>query len=784
MNILPLVSWLAVHITINTHMKKITSLFLLAGLFVGNASHAQQKKTLSAADQKMNSYISNLMSKMTIDEKIGQLNLPAVGFDVTGPVLSQGVDEKIEKGLVGGVFNTFTPQAVEKLQKLVMTKSRMKIPLLFGYDVVHGHKTIFTIPLGLSASWDMSLIEKSARIAAREASADGLNWTFSPMVDISRDPRWGRIAEGSGEDPYLGSLIGAAMVKGYQTNSLSNKDAILACVKHFALYGAAEAGRDYNSTDMSLIKMYNDYLPPYKAAIDAGAGTVMASFNDINGTPATANKWLLTDLLRKQWGFNGLVVSDYTGVNELVPHGLGDLKTVSALALDAGTDMDMVGEGFLTTLKQSLQEKKISMQVIDLACRRILEAKYKLGLFADPYKYVNEEKAKTEILSQQNRFDAKNIAAASMVLLKNDNQLLPLKKKAKIALIGPLADNKRDMIGNWSAAGDWKQAISVMEGLKKAAPDMDINYAKGANLVDDPAILKQINANGAEIVADEKSPEKLISDAVSAANKSDIAVMVLGESAIMGGEATSRTNLDLLPNQKALLKAVAATGKPIVLVLMNSRPLTLEWEDANVPAILETWFSGTEAGNAIADVLVGNYNPGGKLTITFPKSVGQIPVYYNHKSTGRPYDGISNEKFKSRYIDSSNDPLYPFGYGLSYTTFKYSPITLSTSSLKAGTTIQASVDVQNTGNYDGEEVIQLYIQDIYGSITRPVKELKGFQKVFLKKGESKHVTFTIDEKMLKFFNKDLKFAAEAGDFNLFIGTNSRDVSAAKFSLVK
>ncbi|SEA89623.1 beta-glucosidase BglX [Pedobacter hartonius] len=765
-------------------MKRPNLLFFLAAIFLANTVSAQQKKAVSAADQMMNTFITNLMSQMTPDEKIGQLNLPAVGFDVTGPVLSEGVDEKIEKGLVGGVFNTFTPQAVEKLQKLVMTKSRLKIPLLFGYDVIHGHKTIFPIPLGLSTSWDLDLIEKSARIAAREASADGLNWTFSPMVDIARDARWGRISEGSGEDPYLGGLIGVAMVKGYQTNSLSNKDAILACIKHFALYGAAEAGRDYNTTDMSLIKMYNEYLPPYKAAVDAGAASVMASFNDINGTPATANRWLLTDLLRKQWGFNGFVVSDYTGINELVPHGLGDLKTVSAKALTAGTDMDMVGEGFLTTLKQSLQEKAITISTIDLACRRMLEAKYKLGLFADPYKYVNEERAKTEILSQQNRFDAKNIAEASMVLLKNDNQLLPLKKNAKIALIGPLADDKRNMIGNWSAAGDWKKAIGVMEGLKKAAPDLDIIYAKGANLVDDPAILKQINANGADIVADEKSADKLISDAVSAANKAEIAVVVLGESALMGGEATSRTNLDLLPNQKALLKALTATGKPIVLVLMNSRPLTLEWEDSNVPAILETWFGGTEAGNAIADILVGNYNPSGKLTTTFPRSVGQIPIYYNHKNTGRPYDGVSNEKYKSRYIDSSNDPLYPFGYGLSYTTFQYSPVQLNKVNLKSGQTIQASVDIQNTGNFDGQEVVQLYIQDIYGSITRPVKELKGFQKISLKKGETKHVTFTIDENMLKFYNSALKFAAEPGDFNLFIGGNSRDVSTVKFSLLK
>lgn len=763
-------------------MKRINSLLLLTALLTGGSAIGQQKAAVSK-DPKMDAFVNELLSKMTVEEKIGQLNLPAVGFDVTGPILSEGVDEKIDQGLVGGVFNTFTPQAVRKLQQRAVTNSRLKIPLLFGYDVVHGHKTIFPIPLALSTSWDMDLIEKSARIAAREASADGLNWTFSPMVDISRDPRWGRMSEGSGEDPYLGGLIGAAMVKGYQTNSLANRDAILACVKHFALYGAAEAGRDYNTTDMSPIRMYNEYLPPYKAAIDAGAETVMVSFNDINGVPATANHWLLTDLLRNQWGFKGFVVSDYTGVSELVAHGLGDLQTVSARSVSAGTDMDMVSEGFLKTLKQSLDEKKISIDVIDLACRRILEMKYRMGLFADPFKYVDEKRAETEILSAANRNDARKIAAASMVLLKNENQLLPLRKNAKIALIGPLADNQRDMIGNWSAAGDWKKAVSVMAGLKNVAPDLKIVYAKGANLVDDPHILKQINANGAEIHADSKSPDELISEAVKAAKEAEIAVVVLGESAIMGGEATSRTNLDLLPNQQKLLKALKETGKPIVLVLMNSRPLTLTWEDENIPSILETWFAGTEAGNAIADVLVGNYNPAGKLTATFPRNMGQIPIYYNHKSTGRPYNGVSNEKFVSRYIDSSNDPLYPFGYGLSYTTFSISPVKMNRTDLKKGQILEAEVEVKNTGKYDGQEVVQLYIQDIYGSVTRPVKELKGFQKIFLKKGESKKVTFKINEEMLRFYNSELKHLAEPGDFNVFIGTNSRDVSQAKFKLL-
>lgn len=765
-------------------MKRATSVLLVLTLLGTQFLFAQQKKSIPAADKKMNAYINQLMAKMTLDEKIGQLNLPSVGFDVTGPILSQGVDEKIEKGLVGGVFNTYTPQAVRKLQDLAVKKSRLHIPLLFGYDVIHGHKTIFPISLGLSATWDLNLIEQSARIAAREATADGLNWTFSPMVDISRDPRWGRVSEGSGEDPYLGSLIAKAMVRGYQTNSLSNPDAILACVKHFALYGAAEAGRDYNTVDMSPVKMYNDYLPPYKAAVDAGAGSVMASFNEINGMPATANHWLLTDLLRHQWGFKGFVVSDYTGVNELVPHGLGYIQTVSALALKAGLDMDMVSEGFLGTLKQSLKEKKISQAVIDLACRRILEAKYKLGLFGDPYKYIHEDRPEKEILTEANRLQARKTAEASMVLLKNEDHLLPLKKDAKIALIGPLADDKRNMIGSWSAAGDWSKSISVMAGLKRVAPQMEISYAKGANLVDDPLLLKQLNANGADIKADAQSPEKLIEEAVSTAKKADIIVAVLGESALMGGEATSRTKLNLLPNQQALLKALKATGKPIVLVLMSSRPLTLEWEDANVNSLLEAWFGGTEAGNAVADILVGNYNPSGKLTMTFPRNVGQIPIYYNHKNTGRPYAGDFMDKYKSRYIDSPNDPLYPFGFGLSYTTFTYSPVTLSAKTINATGKLQATVTLTNTGNYDGAEVVQLYIQDIYGSITRPVKELKGFQKIFLKKGASKQVTFTISENDLKFYNANLKYAAEPGDFNVYIGSNSRDLMQAQFKLVK
>ncbi|WP_432714118.1 beta-glucosidase BglX [Pedobacter sp.] len=762
---------------------KTTSLWFVLALFSASNLSAQSSKP--AADTvEMNKFINQLLSKMTVAEKVGQLNLPSVGFDVTGPILSEGVDQKIKEGLVGGVFNTYTPSAVKKLQDLAMQSSRLKIPLLFGYDVIHGHKTIFPIPLGLSSSWDMELIEKSARIAAKEASADGLSWTFSPMVDIARDPRWGRIAEGAGEDPFLGSAIAKAMVKGYQTNSLANKDAILACVKHFALYGAAEAGRDYNTTDMSLNRMYNEYFPPYKAAVEAGAGSVMAAFNDVNGIPATANKWLMTTVLRNQWAFDGFVVTDYTGIPEMIAHGLGDLKTVSTLALNAGVDMDMVGEGFLKTTQQALADQSVSMNTLNSACRRILQAKYKLGLFADPYKYVSEKRAREDILTPGNRADARLIAQASMVLLKNNRSVLPLKKNAKIALIGPLADRKRDLIGNWSAAGDWKQAVTVLEGLKSVAPEMEITYAKGANLVDNPELLKQLNHNGAEIVADQKSPAQLLEEAVKVTKNADVAVLVLGESAIMGGEATSLTQLDLLPQQKALLKAVVNTGKPVVLVLMNSRPMTLVWEEENVTAILETWFAGTEAGNAIADVLIGNYNPSGKLTTTFPRNVGQIPLYYNHKSTGRPYAGDFLDKYKSRYLDSPNEPLYPFGYGLSYTTFSYQPIKLSANRLKNGGQITASVAVKNTGKYDGHEVVQLYIQDIYGSITRPVKELKGFKKIFLKKGEIKTIDFNIGTEDLKFYNAALEFGAEPGDFKIYIGSNSRDVAETKFTLVK
>ncbi|MDE3247740.1 MAG: beta-glucosidase BglX [Bacteroidota bacterium] len=714
-----------------------------------------------------------LLAKMTTEEKIGQLNLVTPGGGVaTGSVVSQDVETKIKKGQVGGLFGIFGPEKVRQAQDLAVKNSRLHIPLIFGLDVIHGHKTIFPIPLGLSSSWDLGLIEKSARIAATEASADGLQWAFSPMVDIARDARWGRISEGNGEDPWLGGQIAKAMVRGYQGKDLSANNNIMACVKHFALYGAAEAGREYNTVDMSRVKMYEYYLPPYKAAVEAGAGSIMSSFNEIDAVPATGNKWLLTDLLRKQWGFKGFVVSDYTSLNEMTNHGIGDLQTVAARALNAGLDMDMVGEGMLTTLGKSLKEGKVTMAQIDAACLRILEAKFKLGLFDNPYKYVDESRPAKDILTNETRKASREIATHSMVLLKNANQLLPLRKSGTIALVGPLADNKRNMLGTWVVAGDWTKSVSVAEGIKNVAPAANIIYAKGANISDDSMLVKNANALGVEIEPEQQSAEAMLNDALAAANKADVVVAVLGEAADMSGESSSRSDIGLPESQLNLLKALVKTGKPIVLVLINGRPLTLTWEDAHVPAILEAWAPGTEAGNAIADVLFGDYNPSGKITATFPRSVGQIPIYYNHKNTGRPYDGKGSGKFKSYYMDISNDPLYPFGYGLSYTSFSYGSLSADKHSLKGNETLTCSIPVTNTGKFAGEETVQWYITDPVASITRSVEDLKGFQKVWLQPGETKVISFKITTADLKFYNGDLKYDWEPGEFIIRAGTNS------------
>ncbi len=737
----------------------------------------------TTADAKMNRFVSTLMKKMTLEEKIGQLNLLTPGGGVaTGAVVSNDVEKKIKEGKVGGLFGITDVNKIKVAQDFAVNHTRLKIPLLFGSDIIHGFKTIFPIPLGLSCSWDMKIIEQSARIAAIEATADGLTWSFSPMVDIARDPRWGRIAEGAGEDPYLGSQVAAAMVRGYQGNDLSGDNTLMACVKHFALYGAAEAGRDYNTTDMSRVKMYNDYLPPYKAAIDAGAGSVMTSFNEIDGIPATGNKWLLTDLLRKEWGFRGLVVSDYTSVNEMTAHGMGDLQTVSALSLKAGLDMDMVGEGFLTTLKKSLLEKKVTITEINQACYRILEAKYKLGLFDDPYRYIDPSRPAKEILTAQRRKEAREIAVRSFVLLKNDSQLLPLRNTGTIALIGPLADDQSNMLGTWAVSGDAKLSVTVLEGIKNVAGSkFSILYAKGANISDDTLFAKKVNVFGKRIDIDKRTPEEMLNEALEIAGKSDVVLAVVGEASEMSGEASSRTDITLPESQKKLIRALVNTGKPVVLVMMSGRPLALVEENKLATAILQVWHPGTEAGNAIADVVFGHYNPSGKLSVTFPVNVGQVPIYYSQKNTGRPSSDDS-PKFQSNYLDAPNAPLFPFGYGLSYTSFTYSEITLSKTSMKMNESISASITITNTGKYEGEEVVQLYIRDLVGSITRPVKELKGFQKIKLKAGESKQVTFTIDVRDLKFYNSSLKFIAEPGDFKLFIGGNSRDLQERDFKL--
>jgi beta-glucosidase len=632
----------------------------------------------------------------------------------------------------------------------------------------------------------MALVEKSARIAAQEATANGIAWTYSPMVDIARDPRWGRIAEGSGEDPWLGSQVAKALVKGYQGNDLSLDNTMMACVKHFALYGAVEAGRDYNTVDMSKVTMYNDYLPPYKAAVEAGAGSIMTSFNVVDDIPSSGNRWLLTELLRNQWGFKGFVVTDYTAINEMINHGMGDLQTVSALALKAGTDMDMVGEGFLTTLKKSLDEGKITINDIDLACRRVLEAKYKLGLFADPYLYMNEERAKKDLMTPENLKAAREIATRSMVLLKNDKQILPLKKSGTIAVIGPLGDSKKDMIGTWAIAGNQDKISTIVEGLKNVGGNsVTVLYAKGSELTDNPLLLKSDSPsspdqkNSSETVT---SPEQLLKEALQTADKADVIVAVLGEPSAWSGEASSMSDIGIQKVQQNLLKALLGTGKPVVLVLINGRPMTLPWENANVSAILEAWAGGTETGNAVADILFGDYNPSGKLTSTFPIRVGQIPLYYNHKNTGRPMD--SNNKFTSKYLDISNDPLYPFGYGLSYTTFEYGDIKLSKSELKGDEKLTASVTLTNTGKVTGEEVVQLYIQDPAASISRPVKELKNFKKVLIQPGEKKDINIEITTNDLKFYNSDLKYDWEPGDFVIYIGSNSRDVKSAKVTWAK
>lgn len=748
-------------------------------VLAASQTFAQTKPMASSSGAKMNAYISNLMGKMTLDEKIGQLNLVTPGGAVTGSVVSSDVDTKIRAGNVGGLFGITGAARIRQAQDIAVKNSRLHIPLFFGLDIIHGHRTIFPVPLGMAASWDTALIEQGAAIAAKEGTAEGLNWAYSPMVDIARDPRWGRVAEGAGEDPYLGGKIAAAMVRGYQGKSYDSVNRLMACVKHFALYGAAEGGRDYNTVDMSRIKMYNEYLPPYKAAVDAGVGSIMSSFNTVDGIPATANKWLLTDLLRKQWGFTGFVVSDYTAVSEMIAHGMGDLQTVSALALKAGLDQDMVSEGFLTTLKKSLGEGRITQADIDAACRRVLEAKYKLGLFDNPYKYMDESRASRDVMTTENRMAARTMAEHSCVLLKNVNGVLPLKKSGTIALVGPLAQSQVNMLGTWAVSGDYKQSVDIATGMKNVVGNaVNILYAKGCNLTDDSVFAKRVNAFSTQADIDKRSPQEMIDEAVRLAKNTDVTVAVLGEGADMTGESSSMTDIALQPSQHKLLEALVATGKPVVVVILSGRPMVLNYEDKNAAAVLEAWFPGTEAGNAVADVLFGNYNPSGKLTMSFPRNVGQIPVYYNHKNTGRPFHDGDWPKFKSDYLDAPNDPLYPFGYGLSYSNFSYSDVSLDQSNVSGNGTLKATVTVTNNSNVSGEETVQLYISDPAASIARPVEELRGFQKIVLNGGESKQVTFAITTKDLSFYNSDLKYVWEPGDFMIHIGGNSRDVKSA------
>lgn len=752
-------------------MKK---LFVLLALCVVSMNVVSQNKP-------MKEFVDELLSKMTLKEKLGQMNLLPAGNITTGAAQNNPIVQQIKDGELGGVFNIKGLNDIRTLQEMAIKKSRLGIPLLVGMDVIHGYETIFPIPLALACSWNLKGIENSARVAALEASAEGVNWTYSPMVDICRDARWGRIVEGAGEDPYLGSLIAKAMVKGYQGDYTLPSN-IMACVKHFALYGASEAGRDYNTVDMSRLRMYNEYFAPYKAAVEAGVGSVMTSFNLVDGIPATANAWLVNDVLRKQWGFDGFVVTDYASINEMATHGVGDLATSSARALRAGTDMDMVAKGFIGTLEQSLANGQVSMADINQACRRVLEAKYKLGLFKDPYKYVRVKNRNQYVYTAANRKAARDLAAETFVLLKNENQVLPLKKQGKIALIGPLANDRANLCGTWCVAMAPERYSTLKESMERALKGKaQLLYAQGCNIASDDA-LQKAGEQGKNIMRVDDAQAK--AEALAVAAQADVIIAAMGEAAEFSGESHSRVNLELPDVQMALLKELVATGKPVVLLNFSGRPTILNWEKAHVPAILNVWFGGSEAGDAICDVVFGDKNPCGKLTTSFPQHVGQIPLYYNHFNTGRPVaDGADRFfSFQSNYLDVRNDPLYPFGYGLSYTTYRYGELKLDSKTMSPDGQITVTIPVTNTGNRDGIEVVQLYIRDVAGSIARPVKELKGFQRLSLKAGETATATFTIDASKLKFYNYDLKEVVEPGEFDVMVGPNSRDLKRATITV--
>lgn len=731
-------------------------LLVLVGAF--SACQSPKKANLSAEDQ----FVDSLVSIMTIEEKVGQLTLFTSDMDQTGAYIRKEYETDIKEGKVGAIFNAYGAAYTRRLQEMAVNNTRLRIPLLFGYDVIHGQRTIFPMPLAEAASWNLEAIQRSARIAAEEATAEGLHWTFAPMCDIARDPRWGRIVEGAGEDPYLGSLIGAARVKGFQGDDLTQTNTMAACVKHFAAYGAAQAGRDYHSVDMSRMMLREVYLPPYKAALDAGAVTVMSSFNDLDGIPATANKFLMTEVLRDEWHFKGFVVTDYTSIMELLYHGVAaDTAEAAELSIKAGIDMDMQSGFFMQELPRLVAEKKVDEKLVDEAVKRILKVKYQLGLFEDPYRYCSEEREKNEIMSPEKLEAARDMARRSIVLLKNEDQLLPLSKSdKKIAVIGPLADSKRDMIGSWSAAGDWTKSVTLLEGIKAKVPNAKITFAKGC----------EVDGNDTKGFAEAKR----------VAQQSDVVILAVGEAYWMSGEAASRSNIDLPGVQQQLVEMIHATGKPVVVVLMNGRPLTINWIDKNVPAILETWLLGTEAGNAIADVIFGDYNPSGKLPVTFPQNVGQIPIYYSMKNTGRPFE--ADDKYTSKYLDVSNDPLYVFGHGLSYADFEYVAMRLSTEAIHENETLKIEVELKNKGAYAGEEVVQLYVQDLVGSVTRPVRELKGFKRQWLEPGQSAVVAFELAVKDLAFYKANGTFGAEPGEFRVYAGGSSAATLSDDFIL--
>lgn len=760
-------------------------------------SKKQSSATRDGKILPMSQFVDQLMAKMTLQEKIGQLNLMVAGNITTGSVQSSQVGSDIAQGNMGGVFNIKGLDKIKALQDIAIKNSRLGIPLLVGMDVIHGYETMFPIPLALSCSWDTEAMKKVGEVSAKEASADGINWTFSPMVDVALDARWGRIAEGNGEDPYLSGVMGAALTQGYQgvdmrTDEILRANRIMACLKHFALYGAVESGKEYNTVDMSKIRMMNQYLPPYEAVVKAGVGSVMSSFNLIDYIPATANKWMMTDVLRKQWGFKGLLVTDYESIKEMLKHGTAaDLKEASEQALKAGTDMDMCSSAFVKHLAQSVEEGKVSEEDINTACRRILEAKYKLGLFSDPYRYCNAKRSRSEIYTQENRKVARNIATETFVLLKNEGNLLPLKKEGKIALIGPLADTRNNIAGTWSVAQAPDKYTTIKEAMENALRGKaTLLYTQGSNIWRNRELQKNGEFGNPINWGDEV---KMKAKALQVAKDADVIICAMGECADMSGECGSRTNLEMPDVQHELLAELVKMGKPVVLLNFAGRPTVLSWEQQHVSAIMNVWFGGSEVGDALCDVLFGDKVPSGKLTASMPKTTGQEPLYYNHQNTGRPVadDNMRFAKFASNCLDVSNGPLYPFGYGLSYTTFDYSNFKMS--SLEAGINgnqeatewqdgkkITTTITVKNTGARDADEVVQLYIRDLVASISRPVKELKGFQRIHLAAGESKEVNFDITPDMLKFYNAELKHVIEPGDFQIMVGTNSKEVKTLKF----